>query len=51
MFWFPESEPADPEVLEFLTAEKEYLTGDWTLAKAFMSLLVPASLAALALAL
>jgi hypothetical protein len=50
MFWFPEPEPADPMVLEFLTAEKEYLTGDWTLAKALMSLLVPASLAALALA-
>jgi hypothetical protein len=50
MFWFPEPEPADPKVLEFLATEKEYLTGDWTLAKALMSLLVPASLAALALA-
>ncbi len=50
MFWFPEAEQPDPEVLEFLAAEKEYLTGDWTLAKALMSLLVPASLAALALA-
>jgi hypothetical protein len=37
-------------VLEFLAAEKEYLTGDWTLAKALMTLLVPASFAALALA-
>jgi len=51
MFWFPEPEPADPKVLEFLATEKEYLTGDWTLAKALMSLLVPASLAALALVL
>jgi hypothetical protein len=50
IFWFPEPEPADPKVIEFLAAEKEYLTGDWTLAKALMSLLVPASLAALALA-
>jgi len=50
MFWFPEPEQPDPEVLEFLAAEKEYLTGDWTLAKVLMSLLVPASLAALALA-
>jgi hypothetical protein len=50
MFWFPEPEHADPEVLEFLTTEKEYLTGDWTLAKALMTLLVPASFAALALA-
>ena len=50
MFWFPEPEQPDPEVLEFLAAEKEYLTGDWTLAKVLMSLLVPASLATLALA-
>ena len=35
-------------MLEFLAAEKEYLTGSWTLAKALMSLLVPASLVALA---
>jgi hypothetical protein len=39
MFWFPEPEQPDPEVLEFLAAEKEYLTGDWTLAKVLMSLL------------
>ena len=50
MFWFPEPEHPDPKVLEFLAAEKEYLTGDWTLANALMSLLVPASLAVLALA-
>jgi hypothetical protein len=50
MFWFPEPEQPDPEVLEFLAAEEEYLTGDWTLAKVLMSLLVPASFAALALA-
>lgn len=37
-------------MLELLAAEKEYLTGDWTLAKVLMSLLVPASLAALVLA-
>lgn len=37
-------------MLELLAAEKEYLTGDWTLAKVLMSPLVPASLAALVLA-
>ncbi len=50
MFWFPEPEQPDPEALELLAAEKEYLTGDWTLVKVVMSLLVPASLAALAFA-
>ena len=50
MFWFPEPEHADPEVLEFLATENEYLTGDWTLAKALMTLLVTASFAALVLA-
>jgi len=48
MFWFPEPEHPDPRVLEFLAAERENLTADWTLAKALMSLLVPASLVALA---
>jgi hypothetical protein len=50
MFWFPEPEQPGPEVLKFLAVEKEYLTGDWTLAMVLMALLVPASLAALALA-
>jgi hypothetical protein len=50
MFWFPEPEQPGPEVLKFLAVEKEYLTGDWILAMVLMSLLVPASLAALALA-
>ena len=50
MFWFPEPDQPDPEALEFLAVEKDYLTGDWTLAMALMALLVPASLAALALA-
>ena len=52
MFWFPESEQPDPEALEFLAVEKDHLTGDdRTLAKALVSLLVQASIAALALAL
>ena len=50
MFWFPEPERPDPRVVEFLAAEKEYLTGDWTLTKVLLSLLVPVSFTALALA-
>lgn len=48
MFWFPEPERPDPRVVEFLAAEKEYLTGDWTLTKVLLSLLVPVSFTALA---
>src|ERR671918_2400283 len=47
MFWFPAPERSDPMTLEFLAVEREYLTGDWTLAKALMALLVPLSFAAL----
>ena len=50
MFWLSEPEQPDPEVLAFLAVEKDYLTGDWTLAMVLMALLVPVSLAALALA-
>ncbi len=50
MFWFPAPEEPDPRVAGFLAAEKEYLTGDWTLAKVLTALVVPASLTALALA-
>jgi hypothetical protein len=31
MFWFPAPERADPRAAEFLAAEREYLTADWTL--------------------
>jgi hypothetical protein len=47
MFWFPVPERTDPQVLEFLAVEREYLTGDWTMAKVLMALLVPISFAAL----
>ena len=50
MFWFPAPERPDPEAIEFLAMEKTYLTGEWTLSKVLLSLLVPISLAALALA-
>src|ERR687889_945554 len=49
MFWFPAPEHSDPMTLEFLAVEREYLTGDWTLAKVLMALLVPLSFAALGL--
>jgi len=50
MFWFPAPERPDPNTLEFLAMEREYLAGEWTTAKALLGLLVPVSLAALALA-
>jgi hypothetical protein len=49
MFWFPAPERADPTTLEFLSVEREYLTGDWTTAKVLMATLVPISFAALGL--
>jgi hypothetical protein len=50
MFWFPAPENPDPRTLEFLAMEREYLAGEWTAAKILLGLLVPVSLAALALA-
>ena len=47
MFWFPAPERSDPMTLEFLAVEREYLTGDWTMAKVLQALLVPMSFAAL----
>ena len=44
MFWFPAPEHSDPMTLEFLAVEREYLTGDWTMAKVLMASLVPISL-------
>ncbi len=49
MFWFPAPERTDPQVLEFLAVEREYLTGDWTMGKVLLALLVPISFAALGL--
>jgi len=44
MFWFPAPTNPDPRALEFLAAEKEYLTGTWDLSKILWSSLVPVSL-------
>jgi len=49
MFWFPAPETTSPAVIEFLAMEREYLAGEWTTAKVLLGLLVPGSLAALAL--
>jgi hypothetical protein len=51
MAWFPATETTSPAVTEMLAAEEEYLTGDWTTLKVLMALVVPATFAALGLAL
>ena len=51
MAWFPAPERPDPAVLAMLAAEREYLLGEWTVAKIAMALVVPAFFAALAVAL
>jgi hypothetical protein len=50
MFWFPKPVEVSDQVVKFLEMEKEYLTGDWTLPKVLIALLIPASLSALAVA-
>lgn len=39
MMWFPKPDVVAPQVIEFLTMEKEYLTMNWTLNKALISTL------------
>jgi hypothetical protein len=48
MFWFPVPGSVDPQAVEFLAVEREYLTGDWTLTKVLLASFVPVSFAALA---
>jgi hypothetical protein len=50
MFWFPAPEQPGAGALEYLAMEREYLTGDWTVAKILLGLLASLSFAALALA-
>jgi hypothetical protein len=50
MAWFPATETTSPAVTEMLAAEEEYLTGDWTMLKVLLALIVPISFAALGLA-
>jgi hypothetical protein len=50
VFWFPAPERLDPRVEEFLAFEREWLTGEWTLAKVLITSVVPLSLPAFCLA-
>jgi hypothetical protein len=51
MFWFPKPAMVSEQVKQFLEMEKQWLTGNWDTAKVLMTLLVPASLFALGMAL
>ena len=50
MFWFPKPEMVSSQSVEFLQYEKEYLQGTWNTSKIILTLLVPISMTALALA-
>ena len=41
MFWFPAPEVNNPQVIEFLAFEMDYLKGEWTAQKIIISLAVP----------
>jgi hypothetical protein len=41
MFWFPAPAIEDSRASAFLAMEREYITGNWTLAKSAMTALVP----------
>jgi hypothetical protein len=42
MFWFPAPETPDPMALQFLEAERAWLTGEWGVWKSLLSLTIPA---------
>ncbi len=46
MFWFPAPSAISPRVAEFLAFEQEWLTGDWSVGKVLLTLLVPVVLTA-----
>lgn len=50
MAWFPAPEIPSPLAVEVLAAERDYLLGPWGPAKVAVALLVPGTLAALAIA-
>ncbi len=41
MFWFPVPKEINPQVMEFLEYEMEYIKGDWNIQKILFTLLVP----------
>ena len=49
MFWFPAPASVDPMVAQFLEAERQYLTGAWTIQKILLTLTVPLFFSLLAL--
>jgi hypothetical protein len=51
MIWFPVPVEVGSMVSDFLAMEKEYLTGNWGTSKILITILVPASLSVLAMAL
>jgi hypothetical protein len=50
MFWFPAPQEVSQDVINMLEAEKEYLTGEWTLWKILIALLIPITFTALGMA-
>lgn len=50
MAWFPVPQHLDPQIVEFLEFEKQWLAGEWTISKILMTLFVPVALFALAAA-
>ena len=50
MFWFPKPETISKSVIEFLEFEKNYLYGQWNTSKILLTMTIPISLIALALA-
>jgi len=44
IFWFPAPVRPDPQVLEFLDFERDWLTGTWDAQKILLTLVVPLSL-------
>lgn len=50
MAWFPAPQNPDPQVIEFLKMEEEYLTGTWDAQKIALTMIVPISFTLLGLA-
>jgi hypothetical protein len=51
MAWLPAPDRPDPAVVDMLRTERDYLLGDWTVAKVLVAVLVPLVFTALALSL
>ena len=50
MFWFPAPKEVSEDVIAMLNAEKEYLTGEWTIWKTLIALIIPLTFTALGIA-